>query len=201
MDVGNHDMISKFEAFLKKYKSNKVNEVIDGVTGGRLLKVKGYKEFAEIYSGASFQEGVYRFFEEKDIARWNKVVEGIFSQYKGQIECFASDWMGRIFAWDFETESVLLLDPGFGEALKIPCDFYELHNIEFVEYFDESLSFSLFLECMELNKKELNLNQCYGYKISPFLGGEDKVSNMEISDMEVYWSICEDIYNRVQSSS
>jgi hypothetical protein len=81
--------------------------------------------------------------------KWNGLVLDILSQFEERIECFATDWMRRVFAWDFERQEVVLLDPGFGEALKIPCNFIELHNHGFVDFADESLSTGLYEQYLQ----------------------------------------------------
>ena len=40
------------------------------------------------------------------------------------------------------------------------------------------------------NSDEIGLEDCVGYKIPLFLGGNDEISNLEITDMEIYWGIC-----------
>lgn len=165
-----------------------------------MFKTEEVKSFFQVYAGCTFGEGIYRVLRGDEIEAWNAMVLGIFSQFKGVIECFATDWMGRIFAWDFDRNKVILLDPGFGEALKIPCNFIELHNQEFVDYPNESLSKNLYDEYLQRFKSIVSRDQCVGYKISPFLGGKDNLDNMEVTDLEVYWSICSDIYNDVKGS-
>lgn len=32
-------------------------------------------------------------------------------------------------------------------------------------------------------------DKCVGYKVPLFLNGEDNISNLELSDIEVYWGI------------
>lgn len=161
-------------------------------------EIPGYAELAEQFADCSFHHGLYRLFSASDVKKWAPLVLGIFGQFKGKIDCFASNWMGYIYAWDYTEQCVWMLDPGFGEAMKMPVDFYQLHNEEFVDYADEALEKNNFDQCLQSNSSELDNNACYGYIVSPFLGGEDELTNREVIDMEVYWSICEDIYSQVQ---
>ena len=39
------------------------------------------------------------------------------------------------------------------------------------------------------NPSDLAFDQCAGYKVPLFLGGEDSIHNLELSDIEVYWSL------------
>ncbi|WP_157782758.1 T6SS immunity protein Tdi1 domain-containing protein [Pseudoalteromonas maricaloris] len=189
-----------FSNFLNKYSIDKTITVNSGGdVPQRLVSIEGARNFLVDNQGASFGGGVYKVLPLSDIKKWNEIVLGIFSQFEGQIECFGIDWLGRVFAWDFENNKVLSLDPGFGEAITIPCSFVELHNIEFVEYSDESLSSGLYHEYVSKNGKLELGNKCIGYRVSPFLGGEDNVDNLEAIDSEVYWSISTEIFNKVQS--
>ena len=188
-----------FKRFINSFPVDE-GEVSPFDGAGRLLQIEGLKPFFQNYAGCTFGGGIYRVLRGGEVEAWNEMVLGIFSQFKGTIECFATDWMGRVFAWDFNRNKIILLDPGFGEALKIPCNFIELHNQEFVDYPDDSLSQNLYAEYLERFKSTVSQDQCVGYKISPFLGGEDNLDNMEITDIKVYWSISSDIYNEVKAS-
>ena len=189
-----------FSKFLSTYAVDNTVSTDSGAEVPESIKViEGARDFLVNYQGASFGGGVYKVLPLRDVKKWNHIVLGIFSQFDGQIECFGIDWLGRVFAWDFENNKVLSLDPGFGEAITIPCSFVELHNIEFVEYSDESLSSGLYHEYVSKNGKLELGNKCIGYRVSPFLGGEDTVDNLEAIDSEVYWSISTEIFNKVQS--
>ena len=41
----------------------------------------------------------------------------------------------------------------------------------------------------------LKHNECVGYKVPIYLNGKDEVSNLEVSDMEVYWGIMAPLMN------
>ena len=36
----------------------------------------------------------------------------------------------------------------------------------------------------------LKADECVGYRVPLFLGGQDVVDNLEVSDLGVYWSLC-----------
>lgn len=40
--------------------------------------------------------------------------------------------------------------------------------------------------------------ECAGYRIPLFLGGEDSLENMEVSDMEVYWDMTDQLWEAVK---
>ncbi len=41
------------------------------------------------------------------------------------------------------------------------------------------------------------LDKCAGYKIPLFIGGNDTVDNLELSDIYVYWEICSQLKNKI----
>jgi len=189
-----------FSKFLNKYTVDKTLSIDSGAEAPESIKmIEGASDFLINHQGAIFNGGLYKVLPFREAKKWNELVLGIFSQFKGNIECFGIDWLGRVFAWDFQHQKILSLDPGFGEVITIPCTFAELHNIEFVEYSDESLSSGLYCEYVAKYGKIESNGKCLGYKVSPFLGGEDLVDNLQEIDPEVYWSISTEIYNKVQS--
>ncbi|MDE6016154.1 MAG: DUF1851 domain-containing protein [Acetatifactor sp.] len=54
-----------------------------------------------------------------------------------------------------------------------------------------------FKDWMEYSKEPIEYDRCAAYKIPLFLGGEDTETNLENSDMEVYWSIVSQIKNKL----
>ncbi len=154
------------------------------------------KEFCDLMNGESFMNGMYRLFKTEDISKWNHITEQAFPMYKDQVDVFGYDWLGRIFALNKKTETILLFEPGTGEVLNIPASFEDFHNIEIVEYHEDSLASNFFDDWHSFcNNYKLELNECVGYKVPLFLNGDDTVDNLEVSDMEVYWEIMMQLMN------
>ena len=85
---------------------------------------------------------------------------------------------------------ILLFEPGAGEVMQIPVDFKNFHNEELVEYQNEALASEFYSKWLNTKGDTPSHSQCIGYKVPLFLNGSDTVDNLELSDMEVYWSIC-----------
>ena len=85
---------------------------------------------------------------------------------------------------------VLLLEPGTGEALEIPCSFSAFHE-QLDELREPALAESFFASWPAASPEliPLGVTQCAGYKIPLFLGGKDAPNNLEVIDIEVYWSL------------
>lgn len=57
----------------------------------------------------------------------------------------------------------------------------------YYKYHDACLASSFYKQWKENNKnKDIQNGQCVGYKIPLFLGGTDDISNLELSDVDVY---------------
>ena len=146
--------------------------------------------FLKVFSGASFKDGLYRIHNISDMAKWTEIVENAFPKYKGNILVFGYDWLGRQFAQNKQTGKILLFEPGTGEVLNIPVDLVALHDEEIAEYSEDSLASDFFEDWYgSENGCEIPHDKCVGYKVPLFLNGEDNLSNLELSDMEVYWDL------------
>ncbi|WP_460850410.1 T6SS immunity protein Tdi1 domain-containing protein [Nocardioides ultimimeridianus] len=163
----------------------------------RLLGVAGYSEFAAEFAGVTFSGGLYRVHDVQTGPQSSVLVAEAFPELAQRTCPFAYDWLGRQFAVDVArvaggVPQVLLLEPGTGEALEIPTDFIGLHDEELIEYADAALAVTFFDEWKAANSATMPLgrSQCAGYKVPLFLGGRDVVDNLEVSDIDVYWSFC-----------
>jgi hypothetical protein len=84
---------------------------------------------------------------------------------------------------------ILMFEPGTGNALEIPTTFLSFHEEELIEFQDAALAVEFFNEWKKENNVPLDHNKCVGYKVPLFLDVEDEISNLDISDMEVYWGV------------
>jgi hypothetical protein len=162
----------------------------------RLIKVPGYTDFAAEFAGATFDGGLYRFHDDLSGPSAMKLIEGAFPEFSNRVLPFGYDWLGQQFAVDYGRvvdgePQVLLLMPGTGEALDIPVSFAAFHEEEVVEFPDAALASEFFYSWSAPNTDALPLrrDQCVGYRIPLFLGGQDEEQNLEITDLEVYWSL------------
>ena len=72
----------------------------------------------------------------------------------------------------------------------------EFHDSEIVECHEDCLASEFFQEWFLANDNYiLKKNECVGYKVPLFLNGEDEIENLEISDMEVYWTVLTPLIN------
>jgi hypothetical protein len=163
----------------------------------RLLAATGYAELAGRFAGSSFQNGLYRLHDAASGPRAQSLINEAFPSFSARACPFAFDWLGRQFALDDGRKAageplVLLLEPGTGQALEVPMPFSAFHDEELVDYHDAALATGFFVTWAQHNASALPLatNRCVGYRVPLFLGGGDIVDNLEVVDVDVYWSIC-----------
>lgn len=192
-----------YHSFLAKYKKS---SQVENAPGMELLNklepyAEGFSGLMSTYGGSTFNDGLYRLHAAQDILKWTQLVEESFTHYKDRIICFGYDWLGRHFALDknrVEKDQmlILLLEPGTGEVMQIPANFSTFHNQELVEYQNEALASDFYNAWINTGGEIPSHTQCIGYKVPLFLNGNDTTDNLELSDMEVYWSICGQTLNQ-----
>jgi hypothetical protein len=161
----------------------------------RLIRAAGYESFAERYAGCTFAQGLYRLHDALSGPRSMRLVLEAFPQLADRAVPFAYDWLGRQFALDSaRTEAgqslILLIEPGTGQALEIPLTFVAFHE-QLDELREPALAGTFFAEWSAANPDSLPLqrSECVGYRIPLFLGGRDALENLEVIDLEVYWTL------------
>lgn len=156
------------------------------------------KGLIDRFGGCTFDRGLYRVHDPGSSILASGWVNAAYPEFQGKLVCFGFDWLGRQFALDpfrgtepdFE---IIMLEPGTGEALEVPVAFSEFHTQGLEDYFDECLAPDFFTEWMATGKQDVKANECVGYKVPLFLGGQDTVINLESSDVEIYWSLMGDL--------
>jgi Domain of unknown function (DUF1851) len=185
-----------FERFAASFRLMPAGQV-PGVlwADDRLLAAAGYRELAGRFAGCSFNDGIYRLHDEGTGPRGEAWITESFPRFASRACPFGYDWLGRQFAVDSERLEggqplVLLFEPGTGEVLEIPFSFARFHE-ELDELREPALAGSFFASWAQANPALLPLDvaQCAGYKVPLFLGGKDTLDNLEVIDLEVYWSV------------
>lgn len=178
-----------FEKFLAKFRLTN-GRIGDEVLGeGGSIRPRLFDRMA----GCVFENGLYRIHTPDSAAVADGLVEEAFPELRSQMSCFGFDWLGRQFALDGgrgapSDPEILMLEPGTGEALEIPVPFSKFHDVELVEYANEALATDFYAEWASISSEHIEFAQCVGYRTPLFLGGSDTVDNLELTDIEVYWS-------------
>ena len=169
-----------------------------------LLAAKGYLELSQRFSGASFANGLYRLHNSQSGPKALAWISEAYSNLPGTLVPFGFDWLGRQFALDSARvergeQLVMMLEPGTGLALRIPTSFDEFHNQELIEFPDAALASEFFNEWLKRRTAPLSFDECAGYKVPLFLGGQDNVDNLELSNLDVYWSLSAQLISATRS--
>lgn len=150
-----------------------------------------------------YLDGAYRLHRSGDVERFTALATEAFPEFAGRISCFGADWLGRQFATDegrvvAGKPQVLLLEPGTGEALEIPLDRLAFHEQELVEEPDAAVAYSFFQQWIAAGGSRPGYDQCIGYRRPLFLGGADELGNLEVSDLDVYWTVYAQLLSKLR---
>jgi Domain of unknown function (DUF1851) len=170
----------------------------------RLEATFGYLELAERFAGCTFENGLYRIHDAESGPRASMLIADAVNAVAARSCPFGYDWLGRQFAIDSQRDEggeplVLLIEPGTGSALEVPRTLETFHE-DLDELREPALAASFFTQWARLNGDRLPLkrSECVGYRVPLFLGGADTVDNLEVSDVEVYWSLFGQLYQRTR---
>jgi hypothetical protein len=169
----------------------------------RRFQPKGVGDEQEKAAPNASLNDAYRLHRDEDVDRFTQFAVEAFPKYASRIKCFGADWLGRQFATDTARvvagePQVLLLEPGSGEVFEIPATFESFHAEELLLHPNEVVEFEMFQKWLEAGGTRPGYNQCIGYRKPLYLGGTHDFDNFELSDFEVYWSICGQIMEQIR---
>jgi hypothetical protein len=173
-----------FRRFLERFAITDGGPPGEGLDGGVFSR----------FGGRTFERGLYRVHTQRSADEATELVNAAYPDFGGRFSCFGYDWLGRQFAMDSgrgepADPQVMMLEPGTGEALEIDVAFSRFHDEELVDYSEAALAAGFFDEWMAIHRSPLALDECAGYRRPLYLGGEDVVANLELSDLSVYWTL------------
>lgn len=148
-----------------------------------------YNAFIDQFEGRSFGGGVLKVVEWADIPKWKEDILGVcLRRSEDGFRPFGYNWLGQFFAIDdqegkghviiIDTDTTAYTDMGFLEYL----------NVELPENPERSLHVTQYGEWVA-SHGPVGPGECVGYKVPFFLGGDDSPDNMEVIDMDVYWTM------------
>lgn len=150
-----------------------------------------------------YLDGAYRLHRSEDVTRFTEFAIDAFPDFENRITCFGADWLGRQFATDHArlvrgVPQVLMLEPGTGEALEIPVDQACFHGQELVEEPDAAVAHLFFRRWIDAGGARPSYEQCVGYRTPLYLGGTDDLANLEVVDLDVYWTLAAQLLTQVR---
>ena len=161
-----------------------------------LLAARGYPKLAERFAGCTFDEGLYRIFDGPSGEKASQLARAVYPGGAQRLYPFGMDWLGRMFALDAARvvdgdPQITLLEIGTGDALEVPYGLVAFHDEHLIEDPEPALAVAGWDEWSERHPDTVPLpaSKCVGYELPLFVGGQDNLENMELSDWEVYWTV------------
>lgn len=158
------------------------------------------KDFLSSYGGKTFDNGLYRTHSLDTAIKWTGLLEQYYPEFKGQIRCFGYDWEGNMMVQKIEggTSEVMIFEISSGDYFTLEQTITGFHEEDVVEYRDETLHEEKFLRVTShLGIRSIAANQCIAHRVSLLMGGEDVPENMEVTDMELNWSIQQQLMDEI----
>lgn len=156
------------------------------------------QELLQAIGGLSFNRGLYRTHLLKDVPDWNATIGNAWSETAGKVCCFGYDWEGRQFAL-YGSSTVLQFSAGDLEMVEIPGDIDAFHNQVLADMAEPALAVA-FYEAWKGSGGAVPMHdECIGYKRPLFLGGTDWIDNLELIDLDVYWTVSAPVIARARS--
>lgn len=180
-----------FKGFFEYFSGDLALEVSEG---------DPYEVLIGELGGRSFGNGIFKVFSREELAKWDRIVGSCYTALHGNFRLFGYDWMGRCFALDENRPhagEVILLEIGTMKALYIERGLLDFLNDEIPHRADACLAAEFYADWLA-SHAPVGPMECAGYRIPLFLGGEDSLENMEISDMEVYWDMTDQLWEAVK---
>jgi hypothetical protein len=189
-----------FESFERNFRLTPA-----GQSGGepwrdeRLVSVPGYLELAGKYAGCSFENGLYRLHDAVTGPRATGWLATAFASWASNVRPFGYDWLGREFCVDYERvedgePQVLLVDMEEDDAYFVPRSFRDFHETLMQEA-EATLELGRWNEWAAANPDKLPLrpSDCAAYKVPVFLGGQIGTELLEVTDIDVYWTLTSEL--------
>lgn len=152
-----------------------------------------YKDFLRQFGGRSFGNGLFNVFPPEAIAEWTQTVRDAFPWIESSFQIFGYDWLGRIRALAYSPkgiEVVLTFDVGADTVDWIPADFAAWLEREVPDRTNRCLNDKLYRKWVRKTLQPIeNTTDCISLKFPLDYSGKMELENMELSDMDVYWTV------------
>lgn len=162
-----------------------------------------YLFILDTLGGKTFNDGVFRVYRGDQVAGFTTTIASMFAAVKTTAIAFGYDWMGRQFVVDYsemvdDKPTVVCLEPGVPDSFCTAEPILPFFNKALVTSADAALAEPLFRRWRKKRKRPIAPHECVGYKMPLFLAGEDELDNMELTDLDVYLTLCAQLWNKVK---
>ena len=154
--------------------------------------------FRDEYAGSSFGRGCYRVLEVEECAAWSRSAERFFAKRMGQYQCFAQDWLGRLYVEDVDDGLVKLACHITDDVLNTEVDVCEFHNSLLPTSYSEIADVELFNQLLDRDGiQELPKDRVYSLIRPLNLGGTFDASNFQQGYALVDWDLALQLKNQL----
>ena len=144
--------------------------------------------FSLVLGGRAFGGGIMFSVAPRDVSTWKENICIAYGAAAQTLKPFAYDWLGDCFVED-NKGGVHILELGTGEVLNTGLSVETFLAEEIPSFHDQCLLSPFWNDWLASGGMHPTYGQCIGYKVPLFLGGKDDVSNLELSDLDVYWYV------------
>jgi len=164
-----------------------------------LLSTPGYVDLARQVAGLPLCGGLLRLVGEREGGLASEFIQEGFPEFAAG-RCRSrptglaawSRWTGR------RPPGLLLIEPGSADAFEIDESFVDFFNVDVVDDPDTFLAADLFRDWQAAGGGVPGVGQCAGFKVPLFPGGAGAAANLELTDLEVYWSFAAQLRARTR---
>ena len=159
--------------------------------------------FIRCFGGQQLLNGMFTIFKKNDLEKWEKNVKGFFNILKDEFNLFGYDWQGNCYGVILNNtaalcENVVMFEIGTNKMLSFNCNFNTFINKTFIDQLNAILVPQFFENAVNQCDEKIEYEKCIGYKVPLFLGGQDIISNLEYSDMDVYWTVLTQVIESIR---
>jgi hypothetical protein len=162
--------------------------------------IKSEKELINHMAGRSWSRGLYRTLKIDSQQEWIDFIDLAFEGFKMRTLPFGCDWLGRLYCLDLAKVSnnrhlVLLVDPATFDTYSVPLGLLDFYNLVLGENHGNILNLEIFESKVLESNGQLKHDDCFGYRIPEFLGGEISIENLDRTNVKFYWELTKQIHD------
>jgi hypothetical protein len=148
-------------------------------------------------AGTSFEGGIYRLLELDEVEPFVAACERLVPESAGAVRCFGCDWLGRPWGYSMDAEDeVFVIEPYSGEMLVTTATVATLHRDTFREIGGQLMEIKLWKKWRKRHPAPAP-DQCAGFVVPQFLGGDISIKNLAMFDRDVYWELCTQLIDNI----
>ena len=157
-------------------------------------------DFLASYGSRTYNGGLYRTHSLDSAIKWTRLLKEYYPGFKDKIRTFGYDWEGNMMVQRMEGKEsvVMIFECATGDYFELEQTIKGFHEEDLVAYREDTLHEEKYrLATSFLGIAGIPGEKCIAHKTSLLLGGEDLVENMEVTDLEVIWSLQQQIIDKI----